>query len=66
VLPQQDPLFYDSYLKTYNAPELIRGPVNVAEESLVRAILPAAGAAPTDIAPAAGDEDGRYSAPSTP
>ncbi|MHB8970937.1 MAG: TolB family protein [Pirellulaceae bacterium] len=39
VLPQQDPLFYDSYLKTYSVPELLQGPVRVQEEQLVRAIL---------------------------
>ena len=30
VLPQQDPRYYDSCLKTYNVPELIRGPVTLS------------------------------------
>lgn len=39
LLPQKDPCFYDTYLKTYNAPELVRGPVTVKEDELARAIL---------------------------
>ena len=39
VLPQKDPRFYDTCLKTYNVPELVRGPVTVTEDELVRAIL---------------------------
>ena len=50
VLPQQDPLFYDSYLKTYNVPELLRGPVRVKEEQLVQAILSTATATADDKA----------------
>jgi hypothetical protein len=29
LLPQEDPAFYDTFLKTYNVPELIRGPIQV-------------------------------------
>jgi hypothetical protein len=29
VMPQEDPAFYDSFLKTYNVPELVRGPITV-------------------------------------
>ncbi len=50
VLPQQDPLFYDSYLKTYNVPELLCGPVRVKEEQLVQAILSTATVAADDKA----------------
>jgi len=38
LLPQKDPLHYDTCLKTYNVPELVRGPVTVREDELVRAI----------------------------
>ncbi|MBN1518108.1 PD40 domain-containing protein [Candidatus Sumerlaeota bacterium] len=39
ILPQKDPAFYDAYLKTYNVPELITGPVTVPEDELVQAVL---------------------------
>lgn len=39
VLPQRDPLFYDTCLKTYNTPELVCGPIRVSEDELARAIL---------------------------
>jgi hypothetical protein len=29
LLPQEDPAFYDTFLKTYNVPELIRGPIQL-------------------------------------
>ena len=32
LLPQQDPRFYDTRLKTYNLPELITGPIAVSEQ----------------------------------
>ncbi|MCY2990008.1 MAG: hypothetical protein NTY19_19365 [Planctomycetota bacterium] len=38
VLPQQNALFYDTYLKTYNVPELVRGPVTATEEELAQLI----------------------------
>ena len=38
VLPQKDPAFYDTWLKTYNVPELITGPVTITQEELLRAI----------------------------
>jgi Tol biopolymer transport system component len=37
VLPQQDPAFYDSFLKSICVPELVTGPVRVPESALVRA-----------------------------
>jgi hypothetical protein len=38
VLPQKDPTFYDTWLKTYNVPELISQAVVVPQEELVEAI----------------------------
>jgi len=38
VLPQKDPAFYDSYIKTFNVPELIKGPIQVTQQDLARAI----------------------------
>ena len=35
VLPQKDPVFYRSFLKTYNRPELITGPVTLRPQHLV-------------------------------
>ncbi|MBN1515024.1 PD40 domain-containing protein [Candidatus Sumerlaeota bacterium] len=39
VLPQKDPAFYDAWLKTYNVPELITGPVKVSQKELLQAIF---------------------------
>jgi Tol biopolymer transport system component len=39
LLPQRDPTFYDSFIKTYNVPELVREPVRVRPQDLARAIL---------------------------
>lgn len=36
VLPQKDPEFYNSFLKTYNIPELVRGPFDFDTWKLVR------------------------------
>ena len=36
VLPQKDPDFYNSFLKTYNRPELVKGPFNFDTWQLVR------------------------------
>jgi len=38
VLPQEDPSFYDSFLKAYSVPELITGPVQVGQMELARAV----------------------------
>jgi hypothetical protein len=38
LLPQKDPLFYDSCLKTYSVPELVTQPVQVTGEKLARVI----------------------------
>lgn len=37
VVPQRDPEFYDSFLKTFSVPELIAGPVRVRPAALARA-----------------------------
>ena len=37
VMPQKDPEFYDSFLKTYSVPELITGPIKVKHRTLARA-----------------------------
>jgi len=39
VLPQADPAFYDTCLKTFNLPELVLGPVTVKPSDLARAIV---------------------------
>ncbi len=38
ILPQEDPDFYDSLLKTYTIPTLAKGPITVPESELVDAI----------------------------
>jgi WD40-like Beta Propeller Repeat len=38
VLPQEDPTFYDSFIKAYSVPELVTGPVRVEQMKLARAI----------------------------
>ncbi len=39
VLPQENPSFYHSFIKNYNIPELIRGPVTVSPLSLRNKVL---------------------------
>ncbi len=55
VLPQKDPAFYDSQIKTYNVPELIAAPVTVSPRKLAKIVkspaqvdvqLPITGATP--------------------
>lgn len=38
VLPQKDPEFYDSCIKTYNIPELITGPVKITRREIEQAM----------------------------
>jgi len=38
VIPQKDPMFYESYPKTYTIPELVTGPVKVRGEKLAKVI----------------------------
>ena len=44
LLPQKDPAFYDRWLKTYNIPELITGPITTPQEELLRAVNSGGGA----------------------
>lgn len=37
LLPQEDPAFYDSFVKTYNVPEFVTGPVTVTADQVQRA-----------------------------
>jgi len=39
VLPQEDPGFYDAYLKTYTIPTLAKAPVSIPERQLIEAIV---------------------------
>jgi len=39
VLPQKDPAFYETWLRTYNVPELVTGPVPISQKELTDAIL---------------------------
>ena len=38
VMPQDDPTFYDSLLKTYNLPELITGPVSLTQRQIAAVV----------------------------
>ena len=61
LLPQEDPAYYDTCLDNFNAPELVRGPVQISEEELARAVTtPAKTAGATDQAspPAMQNPDG--------
>jgi dipeptidyl aminopeptidase/acylaminoacyl peptidase len=68
VLPQEDPAFYDSFLKTFNVPEFMEGPVTVTQRELGEAILKPrrlvspkviGAAAPAESAPAKGQQQMR-------
>jgi Tol biopolymer transport system component len=39
VLPQEDPAFYETCLRTFNVPELVLGPIQVKESTLAQALL---------------------------
>ncbi|MBI4659695.1 MAG: PD40 domain-containing protein [Verrucomicrobia bacterium] len=39
LLPQKNPAFYDSFIKTFNVPELIREPIQVKPSELARAVV---------------------------
>ncbi|MDH7570224.1 MAG: hypothetical protein QHJ73_11640, partial [Armatimonadota bacterium] len=39
VVPQEDPRFYDRFVNTYNAPELVAGAVPIPAHRLARAVL---------------------------
>lgn len=38
MLPQEDPRFYDDFIKTYNIPELLKGPVPAGPREFTKAI----------------------------
>jgi Tol biopolymer transport system component len=38
LLPQEDPTYYDSLMKTYNLPELATGPVNASQREILAGI----------------------------
>ncbi len=38
ILPQKDPLFYDSFIHVYNVPEFIKGAVRTAGRDLINAV----------------------------
>jgi len=38
LLPQKDPTFYDSYIKTYNVPEFVTHPIQVNRREFEKAI----------------------------
>jgi hypothetical protein len=39
LLPQENPEFYDSFLKTINLPQLVGGPITIPESELARTVL---------------------------
>lgn len=53
VLPQADPKFYDSFIKTFSVPELVTGPVPISTAPLTRA------ARSTEALPVDLPQDGR-------
>jgi hypothetical protein len=38
VLPQKNPLYYESFIRTFSVPELVTGPIRIKQKALVRAI----------------------------
>jgi hypothetical protein len=52
LLPQEDPEFYDSFVRTYNLPEFVQKPVPVSSAELTRAVFkPKQTLKPTVITP---------------
>jgi hypothetical protein len=39
LMPQEDPAFYESFIKNYNRPELVKGPVTVRPRQLVNGVF---------------------------
>jgi hypothetical protein len=48
VIPQKDPHFYEYFIKTYNIPELITGPVEISPKKLGLAVMNRANRVKTD------------------
>lgn len=67
LLPQQKAEFYDSYLNTFNVPELVDGPVTVPQNELARAVLKpmrvlspkSIGSLPAPVAPSGQGDEGQ-------
>jgi hypothetical protein len=51
VVPQRDPTFYDSFLKTYSVPELVSEPVRTGPRQLAEAARSLEPIKPTDLIP---------------
>ena len=51
LLPQEDPAFYDSFLKTYNVPEMIKEPVQIHWRHLLEAALDQSGTLQASLDP---------------
>jgi len=39
ILPQKDPTFYDTFIITYNVPELVDGPIQVSGQEIIKTAL---------------------------
>jgi len=39
ILPQEDPTFYDTFITTYNVPELVDGPIPVSGQEILKIAL---------------------------
>jgi hypothetical protein len=39
ILPQEDPTFYDTFIITYNVPELVDGPIQVSGQEIIKTAL---------------------------
>ena len=56
VLPQEDPAFYDTFLKTFNVPEFAIKPFPGSRRELLNAVFRQADLKPAGAAPAKGDQ----------
>ena len=39
ILPQKDPTFYDTYIMTYNVPELVDGSIQISGQEIIKTAL---------------------------
>ncbi len=51
LVPQKDPTFYDSFLKTYSVPELVAEPVRASPRQLAEAVRAVTPLKPVDLIP---------------